>query len=114
MLDKDLAAIYGVTVKRLNQQLRRNAERFPGDFAFQMTREEYDGLRLHFATLKKGRGKHRKYLPWAFTEPGAIMLANVLRSRRAVQASIQVVRAFVALREMARSHRDLEPIPVGA
>lgn len=107
MLDSDLAKIYGVTVKRLNEQVKRNKDRFPGDFMFRLTNQEVTNLRSQFATLDKGRGKHRKYLPYAFTEHGTIMLANVLQSRVAVQASIQVVRAFVNLREMAIAHRDL-------
>ncbi len=107
MLDADLAAVYGVTPKRLNEQVRRNAERFPLDFAFRLTPEEYLVLRSQIATLEKGRGKHRKYLPWAFTEHGAVMLANVLRSPRAIRASIEVVRTFVRLRELAVTHKDL-------
>ncbi|MBI5618405.1 MAG: ORF6N domain-containing protein, partial [Gammaproteobacteria bacterium] len=78
MLDADLAELYGVETKRLNEQVRRNAERFPDDFMFQLTAEEYASLRSHFATLKTGRGQHRKYLPYAFTEHGALMAANVL------------------------------------
>jgi hypothetical protein len=107
MVDSDLAELYGVPVKRLNEQVRRNADRFPPDFAFQMTREEYDSLRSQFATLKRGRGRHRKYLPWVFTEHGAIMAANVLNSRRAVEASVYVVRAFVRLRRAVASHKEL-------
>jgi len=107
MLDSDLAKLYGVTTKRLNEQVRRNLERFPPDFMLQLTRDEYDALRSQFATLKTGRGRHRKYLPYAFTEHGAVMLANVLNSPTAVQASIQVVCAFVHLREMLITHADL-------
>jgi aromatic ring-opening dioxygenase LigB subunit len=107
MLDADLAAVYGVPVKRLNEQARRNAERFPLDFAFQMTQEEYDSLRSQIATLEKGRGKHRKYLPWVFTEHGAIMAASVLNSGRAVRMSVYVVRAFVRLRQELASHKEL-------
>lgn len=107
MLDSDLATLYGVTTKRLNEQVRRNLERFPPDFMFQLTREEHDALRSQFATLKVGRGRHRKYLPYAFTEHGAVMLASVLNSPTAVQASIQVVRAFIRLREMLITHADL-------
>jgi len=81
MIDSDLAEMYGVPVKRLNEQVKRNAERFPPDFAFQMTQGEYDALRSQIATLEKGRGSHRKYVPWAFTEHGAIMAANVLEQR---------------------------------
>ena len=107
LLDSDLAELYQVTTKRLNEQVRRNQDRFPDDFMFQLTKEEYDLLRSHFATLKTGRGRHRKYPPYVFTEHGAIMLANVLKSKTAVQASIQVVRAFVQLRQMVASHQEL-------
>jgi hypothetical protein len=92
ILDADLARIYGVTTKRLNEQVKRNQERFPGDFAFQLTVEEAESLRSQIATLKRGRGQHRKYRPYAFTEHGAIMAANVLNSTRAVQMSVFVVR----------------------
>src|SRR6266481_6783103 len=105
MLDSDLAAIYGVTTKRLNEQLRRNRKRFPQDFAFQLTTEEFRNLRSQFAT-SKGRGG-RRYFPWVFTEHGAIMLASVLNSDIAVQASVRVVRAFVRLREMVAANAQL-------
>jgi len=98
MLDSDFAAIYQVSTKRLNEQLRRNRGRFPADFAFQLTSEELISLRSQFATLKRQGG--RRYLPWVFTEHGAIMLASVLNSDVAVQASVRVVRAFVRLRVM--------------
>jgi len=107
MLDQDLALIYGVTVKRLNEQVKRNKGRFPTDFMFQLNRKEWDDLRSQNATLKTGQGRHRKYLPNVFTEHGTIMLANVLRSDVAVQASIQVVRAFLRLREMVITHQDM-------
>jgi len=107
LLDADLAALYGVSVKRLNEQVRRNKKRFPTDFLLQLTREETDGLRSQFATLKRGRGQHRKYLPYAFTEHGAIMAATILNSPRAVDVSVFVVRAFVKLRELARTHKEL-------
>ena len=105
MLDSDLAAIYGVTTKRLNEQLRRNRKRFPQDFAFQLTTEEFRNLRPQFAT-SKGRGG-RRYFPWVFTEHGAIMLASVLNSDIAVQASVRVVRAFIRLREMVAANAQL-------
>ena len=105
MLDSDLAAIYQVSTKRLNQQLRRNRSRFPADFAFQLTAEELTDLRLQTATSKKRGG--RRYLPWVFTEHGAIMLASVLNSDVAVQASVRVVRAFVRLREMVAGNATL-------
>ena len=101
MLDTDLAAIYGVAVKRLNQQVTRNPDRFPDDFCFQLSETEWRSLRLQIATLK--RGQHRKYMPYAFTEHGAIMAATVLNSPQAVQMSVAVVRAFVKLRRMALS-----------
>ena len=105
--DADLAALYDVPTKRLNEQVRRNAERFPGDFMFALSQEEWDALRSQFATLKTGRGQHRKYLPFAFTEHGAIMAATVLNSPRAVEVSIYVVRAFVQLRELLAGHKEL-------
>jgi len=107
MLDVDLAALYGVTTKRLNEQVRRNLERFPADFMLQLTREEWSALRSQFATLKVGRGQHRKYLPYAFTEHGALMAANVLNSPRAIEVSVYVTRAFVQLREMLASNKVL-------
>ena len=105
MLDSDLAELYGVETKRLNEQVRRNPNRFPPDFMFQLTAEEWESLRSQFATLK--RGEHRKYLPYAFTEHGALMLANVLNSERAAQTSVMVVRAFVRLRQMLASNAEL-------
>jgi ORF6N domain len=102
MLDSDLAAVYGVTTKRLNEQLRRNRSRFPSDFAFQLTAEELINLRSQIATSSFHGG--RRYRPWVFTEHGAIMLASVLNSQIAVQASVRVVRAFVRLREMVAAN----------
>jgi hypothetical protein len=104
ILDKDLAELYGVTVKRLNQQVNRNRERFPTDFLFQLTAKEHETLRLQFATSKRGG---RRYLPYAFTEHGAIMAATVLNSERAVEMSIFVVRAFVRLREMVSNNQHI-------
>ena len=106
ILDSDLAELYGVTVKRLNQQANRNQERFPADFMFQLTSTEDKALRLQIATSKKGRGG-RRYLPYAFTEHGAIMAATVLNSPRAVEMSVFVVRAFVRMREMLAKNRQL-------
>ena len=106
MLDSDLASIYGVSTRQLNQQLRRNLNRFPEDFAFQLRSEEFKALMSQFVTSKKGRGGRRK-LPWVFTEHGAIMLAAVLNSDIAVQASVRVVRAFVRLREMVAANAQL-------
>jgi hypothetical protein len=107
ILDSDLAGLYGVTTKRLNQQVKRNHERFPADFVFQLNAEEHEALRLQIATLKSGRGEHRKYPPYVFTEHGAIMAASVLNSPRAIQVSVHVVRAFVRLREVLATHKDL-------
>lgn len=107
IVDADLAALYGVETKRLNEQVRRNLERFPADFMFTLEQDEWEALRSQFATLKTGRGQHRKYLPYAFTEHGAIMAATVLNSPRAVEVSIYVVRAFVQLRELLTGHKEL-------
>ncbi len=105
ILDADLAALYGVAVKRLNEQVRRNLDRFPDPFAFRLTDTEWQSLRSQTATLK--RGQHRKYLPLAFTEHGAIMVATVLNSPQAIQMSVAVVTAFVKLRRMALSVEGL-------
>jgi hypothetical protein len=107
ILDRDLAAIYGVTTKRLNEQVKRNVERFPGDFMFQLTPEEAEISRSQIATLNRRRGHNIKYLPYAFTEHGAIQAANVLSSPRAVAMGIYVVRAFVHLRGLLSSNREL-------
>ncbi len=108
IVDRDLAEIYGVETRRLNEQVKRNPERFPEDFMFQLTKEEADfwlRSRSQIAILK--RGKNIKYLPYAFTEHGAIMAANVLNSPQAVRMSVFVVRAFVKLREMLSTHKEL-------
>ncbi|MGO9288386.1 MAG: ORF6N domain-containing protein, partial [Polyangia bacterium] len=107
ILDSDLAALYGVPVKRLNEQVKRNADRFPPDFAFVLTKEEGAALRSQIATLEKGPGEHRKYLPRVFTEHGALMAASVLNSPRAVEMSILVVRAFVRFRQILATNRQL-------
>jgi len=107
IFDSDLAALYGVETKRFNEQIKRNLERFPTDFMFQLTGEEFESLRSQYATLKKGRGQHRKYMPYAFNEHGAIMAAMVLGSDRAIEVSVHVVRAFVQLRQAVASHADL-------
>ena len=106
LLDSDLAKLYGVTTTRLNEQVKRNLDRFPADFMFRLTQQEWDALISQLATSKSGRGGRRK-LPYAFTEHGAVMAANVLNSPVAVRASIVVVRAFVRLRQMLASHEDL-------
>ena len=119
MLDQDLAGMYGTTTGRLNEQVKRNIERFPEDFMFQLTKGEYEILKSHIediyqsdiqenksltsqiAILKKGRGQHRKHLPYAFTEQGVAMLSSVLHSPLAIQVNIGIIRAFVAMRRMA-------------
>ena len=106
MLDSDLAVLYGVPTRRLNEQVRRNRERFPSDFMFELTAEEAAALRSQIATSTIGRGG-RRYLPLAFTEQGVAMLSSVLRSKRAVQVNIEIMRAFVKLRELLATHKDL-------
>jgi hypothetical protein len=106
LLDSDLAALYGVTTKRFNEQVKRNLDRFPEDFLLQLTKSEAESSRSQIATLKTGRGHNLKYLPLAFTEHGAIMAA-ILNSPRAVEMSVYVVRAFVKLREVLASHAEL-------
>ncbi|GAB4326060.1 MAG: hypothetical protein Kow0074_20210 [Candidatus Zixiibacteriota bacterium] len=106
MLDSDLATLYGVTTKRLNEQVKRNLDRFPPDFMFQLTEDEADTLRSQSATSKRGRGG-RRYLPYVFTEHGAVMLASVLNSPRAIETSIFVVKAFVRMREVISEHKEL-------
>ncbi|MFZ3018152.1 MAG: ORF6N domain-containing protein [Gallionella sp.] len=107
MLDADLAELYGVEIRALNQAVKRNSERFPEDFMFQLTADEYAALRSQIVILKSGRGQHRKFLPYAFTEHGALMLGNVLKSDRAVEVSLMVVRTFVHLRELVSGHKEL-------
>jgi ORF6N domain-containing protein len=107
MLDTDLAKLYGVPAKVLNQAVGRNASRFPADFMFQLTGEEATALRSQFVTLKTGRGQHRKYRPYVFTEQGVAMLSSVLHSERAIQVNIAIMRAFVQLREMIGSNKGL-------
>ena len=108
MLDSDLAALYGISTKRLNEQVKRNRRRFPADFAFQLSKSEAESLRSQFATSKSHRGG-RRYLPYAFTEHGAIMLASVLNTPRAIDVSVYVVRAFVRLRQMLATQKDVAP-----
>lgn len=117
MLDFDLAELYETETKRLKEAVRRNITRFPSDFMFEITRSEYDvlrtqiatsnSLRSQFASLEIGRGKHSKYLTFAFTEQGVAMLASVLNSPKAIEINIQIVRAFVFIRQYALSHKDL-------
>ena len=106
MLDADLAQLYGVSTKRLNEQVKRNRDRFPVDFMFQLNPAEVNNLRSHFATSKKEHGG-RRYAPYAFTEHGAIMLAAVLNTPRAIEVSVFVVRAFVRLREILTTDKTL-------
>ena len=110
MFDSDLAVLYGVPAKRLNEQVRRNPKRFPADFMFQLNKEELEiwkleSLRSQIATLK--RGQHRKYAPLVFTEQGVAMLSSVLNSERAIQVNIQIMRTFTKLREMIAGNREL-------
>lgn len=106
ILDRDLAALYGVPTFRFNEAVKRNRRRFPSDFAFQLTRQELKDLISQFAISSSRHGGVRK-LPWAFTEHGAVMAANILRSERAVQMSVFVVRAFVKMRAMLATPKDL-------
>ena len=107
MLDSDLARIYGVETKVLNRAVKRNRDRFPEDFTFQLTAVEADSLRCQTGTLKRGRGQHRKFLPHAFTEQGVAMLSSVLRSRRAVLVNVEIMRAFLSLRREASRYEAL-------
>jgi hypothetical protein len=106
MLDSDLAALYQVPTKRLNEQVRRNRSRFPEDFMFQLSGDETESLRSQIATSKAGPGG-RRYLPYVFTEHGVAMLSSVLNSERAVQMNILIIRAFIQLREILATHKDL-------
>lgn len=121
MLDRDLAELYGVETRVLNQAVKRNSERFPDDFMFQLNTEEANSLRSQFVTLdrtsltsqiviSKGRGKHRKYLPYVFTEQGVAMLSSVLRSSRAITVNIEIMRAFVRLRHILESNKELAKV----
>ena len=108
MLDSDLADLYGVETKVLNQAVKRNLERFPSDFMFQLYKDEYDSLRSHFVTLEAGRGQHRKYMPYVFTEHGILMLSSVLNSDRAIHVNIQIMRTFTKLRQMLSTQEDIK------
>ncbi|MBI4848244.1 MAG: ORF6N domain-containing protein [Nitrospirae bacterium] len=120
MLDSDLAELYGVETFNLNKAVKRNSERFPDDFMFQLTKEETDSLRFQIGILKtgeqsrsqsgeikSGRGQHRKYLPYVFTEQGVAMLSSVLHSKRAIQVNIAIMRTFVKLKEMLSTNQEL-------
>ena len=105
MLDKDLAEIYNVQTKRLKEQVRRNIDRFPASFMFELTAEEHFSLRSQIATLKRGR--HSKYPPFVFTEHGILMLSSVLNSELAVKMSVQIIETFVQLRKLANNYDDI-------
>ena len=106
MIDEDLAELYGVPTKRLNQQVQRNRNRFPKDFMFQLTKDEAENLRLQFATSRSGHGGRRS-LPYVFTEQGVAMLSTVLNSEQAIAVNIMIMRAFVKLRQMLESNEEL-------
>ena len=105
MLDRDLATLYGVEVKRLNEQVKRNIKRFPKDCMFQLTKEEC--LRSQFATLNEGRGQHLKYMPYVFTENGVAMLSSVLRSDTAIEVNIRIMRAFTSMRHFLQNNAEV-------
>lgn len=107
IIDEDLSKLYDVPTSRLNEQVKRNLERFPSDFMFRLTKFEYEALRSQNAILKIGRGRHRKYLPYAFTEQGVAMPSSVLNSKKAIKVNIQIMRAFVKLREILSTHKEL-------
>lgn len=104
MLDMDLAALYGVPTKALKQSVKRNPERFPQDFMFELTKEEFENLRSHIVTSKRGGSR---YMPYAFTEQGVAMLSSVLNSDRAIQVNIHIIRTFVLIRQLAMSYSEL-------
>ncbi|MFT7824356.1 MAG: ORF6N domain-containing protein [Sulfurimonas sp.] len=107
MLDFDLGELYQVETRVLNQAVKRNSARFPDDFMFKLSEEEYSSLRSQFVILETGRGKHKKYLPYAFTENGVYMLSAVLKSSVAVEVSIEIMRTFTKLREFALHYNTL-------
>ena len=106
LLDQDLALLYGVNTGQLTRQVRRNIARFPDDFMFQLDESEYEFLRCQFGISKKGRGG-RRYNPYAFTQEGVAMLSSVLNSERAIHVNIQIMRAFIKLRQMLSTHEEL-------
>jgi len=107
MLDSDLAELYGVTTKALNQGVSRNTDRFPDDFSFRLTWDEYHALRSQIVTLNPARGQHPKYPPRVFTEQGVAMLSSVLRSKRAAEMNVLIIRVFVKMREMLATNAEL-------
>lgn len=106
MLDYDLAELYDVQTKNLNRAVKRNIKRFPGDFMFQLTKEEWESLRFQFGTSNKQGGT--RYLPYAFTEQGLAMLSGILNSHKAIEVNILIMRAFVILRHIVSSHKELD------
>lgn len=107
MLDKDLAGLYQVPTKVFNQSVKRNSKRFPSDFMFQLTKEEFDFQRSQIVTFEKGKGKYPKYLPYAFTEQGVAMLSSILNTDIAIDVNIQIIRVFTRMREMLVTHKDI-------
>lgn len=105
MLDRDLAELYEVETRRLKEQVRRNIDRFPEDFMFELTEDEHQQLKEQFG--KRNRGRHSKYPPFAFTEYGVLMIASVLNSERAIQVNIQIIKVFTKMREMLITHKDI-------
>ncbi len=107
LLDFDLAELYAIETRILKQAVRRNSSRFPEDFMFELTEEEWISLRSQIVTLKTGRGQHSKYLPFAFTEQGVAMLSSVLNNERAIEINIAIMRSFVSLRKFALTYEEL-------
>ncbi len=106
MLDSDLAMLYGVLTKNLNKAVKRNVQRFPEDFMFQLTEEEYESLRFQIGTSKPKRGG-RRFMPYVFTEQGIAMLSSVLKSEQAISVNIQIMRTFVKIKQFALEHKEL-------
>ncbi len=107
MLDYDLAELYAVETKRLKEAVKRNSKRFPGDFMFELARDEYNLLRTQIASLESGKGKYSKYLPYVFTEQGVAMLSGILNSDKAIDVNIAIMRAFIALKQFALTNTAL-------
>lgn len=108
MLDFDPASMYNIENKRLKEAVRRNSNRFPEDFMFELSKIEYDSLRTQFASLKNGRGQHLKYMPFAFTEQGIAMLSSILNSEKAIEVNISIIRAFVTFRQFSLTYSELK------
>jgi hypothetical protein len=108
MLDFDLALMYNIENKRFKEAVRRNSNRFPEDFMFELSKIEYDSLRTQIASLKNGRGQHLKYMPFAFTEQGIAMLSSVLNSEKAIEVNISIIRAFVTFRQFSLTYSELK------